>query len=105
MRYKEGVSRKSLQPTMSLAVNEINKCFEKIDKEFVITSTYDGKHKKGSLHYIGLAIDFRNRHLSDKEQSELMACIRSNPVFKNDKRFQFLPKKTHIHVEYDRREN
>jgi hypothetical protein len=100
MRLKKGVSHSPLQPTMYLAINILNRWFEINDKDFVITSTYDGIHKKGSLHYIGLAIDFRSRDLTELQIDELITYFKQKVL---DIRYQFVIEKTHIHLEYDRR--
>ena len=107
MRYKEGVSRKSLEPIMSLALHHLDNIFNTYDKELVIKSTYDGNHKEGSLHYLGLAVDIRTRASNTGDvvlyPNEIKDIEKKFQRIMKDKRFQFVIEKTHLHLEYDRR--
>lgn len=44
---------------------------------FVVTSTNGGKHNKGSLHYLGRAIDVRTRGRSDADIAKLMEAAKA----------------------------
>lgn len=63
-------------------------------EELVITSTYEGNHSAGSLHYANQAYDIR---MPDKETTalslELMTRLGSN--------FDVVIERDHIHIEYD----
>ena len=65
-------------------------------EELVITSTYEGNHSAGSLHYANQAFDIR---MPDKETTalslELMTRLGSN--------FDVVIERDHIHIEYDPR--
>lgn len=104
MRYKKGVSTHPMQPTMELAKNLLSNIIEELfeDKELVITSTYDGLHKKGSLHYIGLAFDWRSRIFTEHQIKEIIDEFKKRTL---DIRYQFVIEQTHVHLEYDRRIN
>ena len=62
----------------------------------IITSTTDGSHMSGSLHYKGLAVDLRTRDLSLDVQKRYYFALNyallklCDVVFESD----------HIHVEY-----
>lgn len=43
---------------------------------FTLTSCVDGTHKSGSLHYAGLAFDFRLNDLPDTEHAPLVLFVR-----------------------------
>lgn len=100
---KIGVSdiTKALLPVM-FALYECQEIYKKHNRPLVITSLEEGTHKLGSLHYVGLAVDLRIRHLPNPREvyndiKEVLADI--------DERYQVILKNTHIHIEYDRRLN
>jgi hypothetical protein len=68
MLWKQGVYYdERLKRPMRRALPIIDKTFIKItNMEAVCTSTYEGTHSPGSLHYAGLACDFRISHLPVK---------------------------------------
>ena len=65
--------------------------------EFVITSGVDGNHYMHSLHYTGLAYDYRTRDLTPGQQKMWTALIeeRLGPDF------DVVLEEDHLHVEYD----
>jgi len=62
----------------------------------IITSTTDGKHMPGSLHYKGLAVDLRIRDLAPDEQKRYYNDLK----FALSKLCDVILEKDHIHVEY-----
>ena len=62
-----------------------------------ITSVVDGVHSKGSLHYVGMAIDLRTRYFNREKQVEIRADLAS----KLTDEFDVVLEKSHIHVEFD----
>lgn len=63
----------------------------------VITSGTDGKHGVNSLHYKGLALDFRTRHLPPGVAGKIAARCRER--LGND--YDIVVEGDHIHGEYD----
>lgn len=61
MEFKTGVSLKSMQPQILLALLECEAIYKKRLLTLVVTSVTDGKHKVGSKHYEGLAADLRTK--------------------------------------------
>jgi hypothetical protein len=61
MRFKEGVSIRGIQPEMLIALELAEPFYKNRLLEMVVTSVTDGKHKEGSLHYKGLAVDLRTK--------------------------------------------
>lgn len=55
---KKGVK---LHPAIAMAVVvvAVNEIMTEYETDCVITSGIEGEHSRGSLHYVGLAIDFR----------------------------------------------
>lgn len=67
--------------------------------EVVIVSGNDGKHKAGSLHYKGLAVDIRTRDLTYKQKKDYFNYIKGYLP----KHYEIYNEKNHIHIEYDDR--
>jgi len=68
----------------------------------VITSANDGRHKRSSAHYRGMAVDLRTfdkdgEQLPPDERSRLADLI--SDLLGED--FDVVPESDHIHVEYD----
>ena len=102
IQTKQGVHLKNLEPVMMLALIPLERKFNKLGYSLIITSTDDGIHKPNSLHYVGLAIDLRIKHIKNElEIGELVDSIQST-LTSLDKHFQVILESTHIHIEYDR---
>jgi hypothetical protein len=69
------------------------------DKELVITTGTDGKHKASSMHHAGWALDLRTRHLSEGQQRD----FRDIMIKRLGSEYDVVLHKTHLHVEYDPR--
>lgn len=59
MLIKAGVDISRLRPEIRKKLNMIEVICAECGAELVITSTYEGTHSAGSLHYADLAIDTR----------------------------------------------
>ena len=102
IQYKAGVNRYMLQPKIMEALPRIERIFNKHGYPLVITSTNDSMHKIGSLHYPGLAVDVRTRHLA-KELAPFVADQIRDELKVLSEKFTVIYKPTHIHIHYDRR--
>jgi hypothetical protein len=67
------------------------------DTDCVITSRFEGKHRVGSLHYSGDALDFRTRDLSSAQQHIWVALIEESL----GKHWDVVLEDDHLHVEFD----
>lgn len=67
------------------------------DVDCVITSRFDGLHSENSLHYKGLALDFRTRDLTFGQQHIWVALCEEalGP------HWDVVLEKDHLHVEFD----
>ena len=94
---KKGVKAQGVQPEIVLAIQEAREVYRDLDAELVITSLRDGKHMKSSLHYSGLAVDLRTRHLSSGDRATAAARLRVvlGPEY------DVVLESDHIHVEHD----
>jgi hypothetical protein len=94
IRYKPGVKIQGIQPEILATYNVIESAFS--PKTAVITSAKDGRHKRGSLHYSGNAIDLRTRHLVAGEPEKILLLLRE---WLTDE-FDVILEKDHIHLEF-----
>lgn len=97
---KEGVAIDLMRPQIALAASIIEMCYREIGTDCVITSGNDGQHMKGSLHYMGQAIDVRTRDVPEGSLTHLIGRIKQalganyDVVLEGD----------HLHVEHDPKE-
>lgn len=102
MRLKQGVCIKGIKSETIIAITIVNSIFLAHGKECIITSVMDGKHKEGSLHYKGQAVDFRTKHLNMEEKVKITneIGIALGDDFDTVLEYVGLPNE-HLHVEYD----
>ena len=94
MLIKAGVDISRLERRTRSGLKIVGSVLAGHGEELVITSTYEGTHGAGSLHYANQAFDIR---MPDKEtpslRMELMAVLGSD--------FDVVAERDHIHIEYD----
>ena len=61
IRIKACVDLAGLQSEMTPVLINLERLFYELGLDCWITSCRDGKHGRGSLHYVGLALDFRTK--------------------------------------------
>ncbi len=94
MLIKAGGDISRLRPEIRKKQNEIARIIWSIEKEeLVITSTYEGNHSEGSLHYANLAEDIRRFKHGQQVRDEL------KNKFGMD--YDVVLRPDHIHIEYD----
>ena len=94
MLIKAGVDISRLKPPIRKKLPAIVRIYAERDEELVITSTYEGTHSAGSLHYADLAIDTRwPKKRRDTIIDELKKALGQN--------YDVVPEGDHIHIEYD----
>ena len=77
MRCKDGVNVNYLRPELFQLFPVVEQVFWAFSKVPIITSTHDGSHMKGSLHYSDLAFDLRVRHLGEQQaRHSLFMCLK-----------------------------
>lgn len=97
MLLKLGVDISRLERPIRRALNKIESIYQRIAmEEAVITSTYEGNHSPGSLHYANLAVDIRLP--SDREIRGVIA-IKLKEELGPD--YDVVLEANHIHIEYD----
>ena len=75
---KKTAKAQGLRPEMDLAVQVINDCFAHWGYDCVITEITGSKHGRGSLHYVGQAIDFRVNNIHGIDREKIVAKIKEN---------------------------
>lgn len=99
---KSGVKLGDIQPQMVLADNAISDIFRSYGLTSTITSADDGTHMEGSLHYVGLALDYRTHDVPRASLDALVSDVRAALGAEYD---VILESKglanEHMHVEYD----
>jgi hypothetical protein len=80
-----------LAPVMQKALGRIIALYAAEQRiHFYITSIAEGNHGYGSLHYIGLAVDFLKQGISRQQITDLLGSD-----------FDVCEYDSHFHVEYD----
>lgn len=94
MKLKPGVNLLGVQWQLFEASIKIEPIFNSAGAELVITSGVDGKHMIESLHYKGLALDFRTRDLKDPQ--DILKAVKAML----GQEFDVVLEKDHLHVEF-----
>jgi len=94
---KKDVVLHGLDSRMYSAIHKASRIWIRHGRMLVVTSGLDGRHKDGSLHYVGLAVDFRAKYFIPATRSNVTRELRRS--LGDD--FQVIGEKHHIHVEYD----
>jgi len=97
-KIKKGVKIKYLSSPMLKMLSDIDyvwDCQTSINP--IVTSMFDGKHMRGSLHYKGLAVDIRSRNLTQQDKDHIQAQLQA--ILGPD--YDVVVEKIHFHVEYD----
>jgi len=99
MLLKDGVVLAGLDIRMRPVLIFADAIWHDYGQELVVTSGLDGVHSSSSLHYYGLALDFRTHYFSPEEalavSADLQECLGAD--------FDVVLHSTHIHVEFDPR--
>ena len=94
MLIKAGVDISRLKPPIRKRLSCVNGIYDAAGENMIITSTYEGNHGAGSLHYADLAVDFGYPTIMNADfMIDFKACFHGD--------YDIVPEKDHIHVEYD----
>jgi hypothetical protein len=94
MLIKAGVSIDRLDHSIRTKLNSMDYELKTYGSELIITSTYEGNHSPGSLHYQNKAIDIRYPRL---KATEYITFLR-NTLGPN---YDVIEENDHIHIEFD----
>ena len=94
MLIKAGVDISRLNREIRRALPKIQEVLRQFHEELVITSTYEGTHGEGSLHYCNDAIDLKGPKVYlGPTKEDLKVTL--------GKDYDVVLERDHIHVEYD----
>lgn len=97
MKLKPTVRLNGIRPEMLLALQILWTTWQRYNEvDMVITSVSDGRHSRGSLHYVGCAVDIRTR---DSLESNLKRTVEEARINLGQD-FDVVVEKTHLHIEY-----
>lgn len=95
MLLKMGVDISRLSDPMRRGLNAIEAAHQAHGLEAIVTSTYEGTHSPGSLHYVNRAVDLRLPPAAVRERVVLELRKQLGPAF------DVVLESNHIHVEHD----
>lgn len=102
---KPDVDIRGVAPEMVIGLMVVQPIINNHGAECVVTACKDGKHKDGSLHYKGLAMDIRSKTLIPKDLPNIVQELRLalGPQFDVVLEGENTPGASaqHIHVEFD----
>lgn len=93
---KQGVRLRGLDERMYPVIEAAADIWLNHSRRLVITSGLDGRHRKGSRHYLGMALDFRTRGFGLAARRRVTRQL--SDVLGSG--FKVLRESDHIHVEY-----
>jgi len=94
MLIKAGVDISRLERNTRRSLNKVAYIFSEAGELFIITSTYEGNHSEGSLHYANQAYDVR---LPVESKMRILAKIQN--VLTTD--FDVIMYELIYHIEFD----
>lgn len=94
MLIKAGVDISRLERNTRRSLPKVALVFDEAREVFIITSTYEGTHGEGSLHYANEAYDVRT-----PDDSKLRIFANIQKVLGPD--FDVVLERDHYHIEYD----
>lgn len=94
MLLKAGVDISRLERNARRGLQKVAYQYEFHGEELIVTSTYEGNHGPGSLHYANQAFDVR----PPKDNHETIIDEIENVLGPD---YDVVPEGRHIHIEYD----
>lgn len=100
MTLKAGVRITGVKPETVLALIVCDGVYRSLGYEMVVTSVCEGKHSRGSIHFVGMAFDLRISNL--RQESVPMIVSRMKDQLGQD--FDVVLESDHVHVEFEPKE-
>ena len=102
MRIKEGVKITGVRPEIMLGLLVCECALLKRGHEVIVTELVGGTHSRTSLHPVGLAVDFRSKHIdSIEEKYDLLDIMKDSLGEKYDLLLENAGgQEEHFHLEY-----
>lgn len=101
LKIKPGVHLTGLRPEMTPVLINAVAAFVDCGADAVVTAAVDGSHSRGSLHYVGLALDFRMKHVGPSEKASVAKTMTESLGLLYDVVWEDAGGvNEHLHVEY-----
>ena len=105
MKLKPGVRVAGLRPEILLAVTAAEGIWRHYNGEAVITSGVEGRHRRGSAHFTGRAVDLRTKNIAEGNRPRAAAKLKEALGAEYDVIHEAIGTPgEHVHVEYDPKE-
>ena len=105
LAVKPGVRLDGLSPLMAPGIEAVSRAARELGLPHgVVTSGREGRHKHGSLHYEGRALDFRGNTLTIGQGRSLERLVQRQLGTDYQVQFEVFPAqpdRNHLHVEHD----
>lgn len=102
MSLKPGVDLRGLHPVWGVAYPIIRDVFRDCGSRCIVTSANDGRHSANSLHYKGMALDLRTKHVEEPIKSLIVKKLVEQLGSQFDVVLESLGlDNEHLHVEFD----
>lgn len=104
MELKKGVKLAGLRPQIVVALLVAEALWREYKTALVVTSGSDGKHKVGSKHYSGDAVDLRVWNLPGYDATDTSGSVKQIAAELGRRlgdEFDVVYEGDHLHVEYD----
>ena len=101
--FKKGVNCRGISSELQLALQVANEVYFKHGYDCIVTSMNDGRHSRGSRHYIGHAVDLRTHHLDPDDRPKIATAIaeRLRPIEDFDVMHESIgTSNEHIHIQF-----
>jgi len=100
LRIKDSVDLAGVQPEMLLAAHVTDQVYIWYGVPYCwITSCKDSTHRAGSLHYVGLALDFRINNIPTASSNPLPEIVKDIAAHLGPQ-YDVVLESDHIHIEY-----
>ena len=97
IRLKTGVNPIGVRPEVLLIIIIAEGVYNEFGEDTIVTSINDSTHSDTSRHYMGMAVDFRTKHLpNDAIAREITEELRE----RLGRHYLVLFEHNHIHVSY-----
>ena len=100
LSIKPGVDIRGIKPEALLGVMIIQSVYHEFGGDTTITSGLEGRHKTGSKHYDGFAVDIRFFEYMGARIPKFNSLLKQLKEALGDD-FDVIQESDHIHVEYD----
>lgn len=74
---KPGAKILGIKPEILLGLKIVEKVFSSLGYDVILTEATGGMHMHESLHYVGLAVDLRSKHMLNIDKTTVIAKISS----------------------------